>query len=432
MPRNAGTGRLEAHRAPLLFGAALYKRGARRTPSQRANAKHGQPRTMGAADAGDAAMVSPVVLAQRKRRAHAQQNPPAVTPRDGAMTWEKRNNSLDDLRKQLRQRPARIRDAPTTPPEECRTVRRALAAQRALSVDSLAAECAARLAMATNEDYSENPLNRYADLEESLSNLKRALQDAAKAVEAEEAAIEGEARTLHEVEADMRACTQRLLAGDTTVASKLEALDLELDSHASKQVREEERNELWDLREAPANALCLARTRRLVPRDVASSSIKVLRRLYASALPDNLDASRKLARRVFHTPALWLVHATEKDLSGMHEADLTRKYDCTQLDVVELRAVYGAVRPIRWRDVKGHADGRAAWRKAARDRLVALVDRERRGALRPHETRRPEYACFDATRVDLDAVVVVDVADLDVMETDSASFDGLSGHSLGA
>ena len=29
-------------------------------------------------------------------------------------------------------------------------------------------------------------------------------------------------------------------------------------------------------------------------------------------------------------------------------------------------------------------------------------------------------------------VVVVDVADLDVMETDSASFDGLSGHSLGA
>ena len=84
------------------------------------------------------------------------------------------------------------------------------------------------------------------------------------------------------------------------------------------------------------------------------------------------------------------------------------------------------------RDGKGHADGRAAWRRAARDRLVALVDRERRGALRPHETRRPEYACFDAARVDLDAVVVVDVADLDVAETDSASFDGLSGHSLGA
>jgi hypothetical protein len=303
---------------------------------------------MGAADADDAAMVSPVVLAQRKRRAEAQ-NLPAVTPRDGAMTWEKRNNSLEDLRKQLRQRPARIRDAPTTPPEESRTVRRALAAQRALAVDSLAAECAARLAMATNEDYSENPLNKYASLEESLANLKRALQDAAKAVEAEEAAIEGEARTLHEVEADMRACTQRLLAGDTTVASKLEALDLELDSHASKQVRDEERNELWDLREAPANALALARTRRLVPRDVSNSSIKVLRRLYASALPDNLDASRKLARRVFHTPALWLVHASAKDLQGMHEADLTRKYDCTQLDVVELRAVYGAVRSIRWR-----------------------------------------------------------------------------------
>ena len=122
---------------------------------------------MGAADADDAAVVSPVVLAQRKRRAHAQQKPPAVTPRGGAMTWEQRNNSLEDLRKQLRQRPARIRDAPTTPPEESPYGSRALAAQRALAVDSLAAECAARLALATNEDYSENPLNKYAHLEES-------------------------------------------------------------------------------------------------------------------------------------------------------------------------------------------------------------------------------------------------------------------------
>ena len=66
----------------------------------------------------DAAMVSPVVLAQRKRRARAEQAP-AVTPHDGAASFfdGKRNNSLDDLRKQLRQRPARIRDAPTTPPE---------------------------------------------------------------------------------------------------------------------------------------------------------------------------------------------------------------------------------------------------------------------------------------------------------------------------
>ena len=123
---------------------------------------------MGAADADDAAVVSPVVLAQRKRRASAAKAP-AVTPHDGAASFfdGKRNNSLEDLRKQLRQRPARIRDAPTTPPEESRTVRRALAAQRALAVDSLAAECAARLALATNEDYSENPLNKYAHLEES-------------------------------------------------------------------------------------------------------------------------------------------------------------------------------------------------------------------------------------------------------------------------
>ena len=125
--------------AILLFGAALYKRGAitraerrrceprrphhtvdaaaartlprerdRSTPSTTHRQAEG---TMGAADDAtrptgddDAAMVSPVVLAQRKRRAHAQQNPPAVTPHDGAASFfdGKRNNSLDDLRKSLR------------------------------------------------------------------------------------------------------------------------------------------------------------------------------------------------------------------------------------------------------------------------------------------------------------------------------------------
>ena len=59
----------------------------------------------------DAAVVSPVVLAQRKRRASAAKAP-AVTPHDGAASFfdGKRNNSLEDLRKQLRQRPARAPD----------------------------------------------------------------------------------------------------------------------------------------------------------------------------------------------------------------------------------------------------------------------------------------------------------------------------------
>ena len=238
-----------------------------------------------------------------------------------------------------------------------------LPAQRALAVDSLAAECAARLALATNEDYSANPLNKYR-LSRSCYYLKRALQDAAKAVEAEEAAIEGEARTLHEVEADMRACTRRLLAGDTTVAAKLSRSTWNWTPTRKTRSKRKERNELWDLQEL-ANALCLAATRRLASAYVSTSSIKVLRRLYASALPDNVDASRKLARRVFHTPALWPGYATsQKELAPARGRPDAQVRPRTQLDVVELRAVYGAVKfGTDGATARGTRTGRAAWRK---------------------------------------------------------------------
>lgn len=379
-----------------------------------------RPRSFpGAGTDDDAAVVSPAVVAQRKRR--AAKEPPAVTPHESAAFFgHDRDGKLDDLRKSMRRRSVPA-DQRSPPPEESRTVRRALAARRASRVDALSAECACRLAQATSHE-GGNPFGTYARLEEALSNLRGALQDASQAVEAEEAAIEGEARTWNEVEADVRACTARLLAGDATVEKTLEALDVEFDNHASRQIKDAERLELWDLREAPANALALARTRRLVPR-VTSVSLKTLRRLYASALPSHLDASKKLARRIFNTPALALVHCTDKELRGTHEADLRRKCDASQLDVVELRAVYAAVQKCAWRNPRGAPDGRAQWRAEARNRLVALVGRERRGALKPHEARRPEYAAFDAARVDLDAVCVVDVADLE----DHASFDSLSG-----
>ena len=69
-------------------------------------------------------------------------------------------------------------------------------------------ECAARLALATNEDYSENPLNKYADLEESLSNLKRALQEDEDAEEAEGAEAPEEAEGAEAPEEAERAAGQ--------------------------------------------------------------------------------------------------------------------------------------------------------------------------------------------------------------------------------
>ena len=120
----------------------------------------------------------------------------------------------------------------------------------------------------------------------------------------------------------------------------------------------------------------------------------VSRPRYATALPRDLDAAERLARRVKANPALWLVWLSAERLSKMHPADLANRYAASGFDIVELRATYAAVR-----DVAFENDGRgakAAWRSNLRSKLVALVDRERRGALGLAEARRDEYVAAGA------------------------------------
>ena len=76
------------------------------------------------------------------------------------------------------------------------------------------------------------------------------------------------------------------------------------------------------------------------------------------------------------------------ELAAVLPDHLERRCDVSGLDIVELRAVYAAARTIEWSEDQ---TTQRAWQSRARERLIALVDKERRGTLLPHETRRPEY-----------------------------------------
>ena len=76
------------------------------------------------------------------------------------------------------------------------------------------------------------------------------------------------------------------------------------------------------------------------------------------------------------------------------------------LDILELRAVYAAVKDVAFdNDPRGD---KAAWRANARRKLAELVDKERKGALLPNEARRPEYRHVGAFDLELPAPPHVD------------------------
>ena len=232
-----------------------------------------------------------------------------------------------------------------------------------------------------------------------MVDLRNACVDAAAHAEAATATF-NQQRPLGEVEATLRSASARLLAGDAAVSEEVEALDAELESHPHRVERRAERAALWDAREASACAAALARTRRLVPRNVSASTAADVRAAYHRGLED-ARAARALSRRVWATPALWLIWLEPARLTAVHAADLKRRCDVAGLDVVELRAVWAACSKAAW-DERGR-EGQAAWRVAVRRKLEEMVARERRGALLPHEARRPEYALADAHGLDLDA-----------------------------
>ena len=204
---------------------------------------------------------------------------------------------------------------------------------------------------------------------------------------------------LEDLERDLRAAAARCLNGDAAAEKECEHLSRALDAHPEKIKRDADQRAAWEREERPRCASALRRMRRVLPPWLATRGASV-DTLEQAGLP------RAVARRVFRERALWLTRMPVGRIRKMALADL-RRLDLGRLDVVELRAVYAAL-PAAF-DADSHGE-KAAWREAARERLVALAAREAADKLLRREVRHPVYDALDAVGGPFDPDAKADVA----------------------
>ena len=246
-------------------------------------------------------------------------------------------------------------NAVTPPPPQCRSDGR---------VDAATLE--AKLAAATAQIQA---------LETQNAQLRRSASDKPASDEV----------SLEDLERDLRAAAARCLNGDAAAEKECEHLSRALDAHPEKIKRDADQRAAWEREERPRCASALRRMRRVLPPWLATRGASV-DTLEQAGLP------RAVARRVFRERALWLTRMPVGRIRKMALADL-RRLDLGRLDVVELRAVYAALPAAFDADSTGE---KAAWREAARERLVALAAREAADKLLRREVRHPVYDALDA------------------------------------
>ena len=205
--------------------------------------------------------------------------------------------------------------------------------------------------------------------------------------------------SLEDLERDLRAAAARCLSGDAAAERDVERLSRALDAHPEKIRRDAAQREAWERDERPRCSSALRRMRRVLPPWLATRGASV-DTLEAAGLP------RAVARRLFRERALWLTRMPVARVRKMALADL-RRLDLGRLDVVELRAVYASLPAAFDADSQGE---KAAWREAARERLVALAAREAADKLLRREVRHPVYDALDAVGGPFDPDAKADAA----------------------
>ena len=169
------------------------------------------------------------------------------------------------------------------------------------------------------------------------------------------------------------------------------------------------REQWWDSNgEACADAARALKT--CVPPDVFASGTS-RERLVAAGL------SEALAQRVYERPALWLLRAEDAFAARVHDADLRGKFAFEDLDLRELRALYGRVRDLAFEN--DAARRKDAWRDGLLERLQSRVAADAAGSLDKRKRRHAAYPADDGEVLgpfDADAPVVAVVTTYDVAE----------------
>jgi hypothetical protein len=192
-----------------------------------------------------------------------------------------------------------------------------------------------------------------------------------------------------------------LMAGDETASDEFDKWDRYVSLHPEHRRALEDEAAAWEAAERPLLLAAQRVCRTLVPPDVFAKGTSI-EALAEAGLPHSV------AKRVFLTPAIWLVRAPPAFIARLHVADLRSKYSPNNLDLVELRAVYASMPAAFENDAKGD---KAQYLASLRQRLVELGRGDLDAAKKRHGSYFPSGrsgvgAEFEAGPFDADAPLV--------------------------
>ena len=286
-----------------------------------------------------------------------------------SLNQEKINNALNYVP------PPKNRPPPPAPPK---------LSEPNLSKNDELAKCEAELNKERNRRMELQ--NKISELEMILSSLQEKL----KLVSSEKGT---NTRSLDDIENELRIATQKCFAGEECSEDYLERLDNALRSHPEYAIREQKIRSKWDYEQKEDNEKALKIMKKIVPPNIRYTTEKKIEEdIRESVLASGeLETGhiKRLAKRIFRTKALHIVHYPKNMLRKMYVNDLVNKFDIgTSLDLTELRAVYATLPNEFDNDNDGQ---KAAWKERIRSQLVNLVKNNESNNIIPNKKRNSVY-----------------------------------------
>jgi hypothetical protein len=188
---------------------------------------------------------------------------------------------------------------------------------------------------------------------------------------------------LPELKAEMSAIFEKANNGVEYDEARLDYLLKCMDLNPEYKAEKEKETAAWRAIIGPYTQECLRTMRGFVPPHIFNSTLQSL------TLVDKMPTD--IAKRIIAKKCLWLVRISTSDISKMHIAELTGRFnpEAQGLDVVELAAIFAMI-PEKFNndDAKGSKE---KWRLSIEECLKSFYTQNKNGTLAKLKQRNPAY-----------------------------------------
>lgn len=205
-------------------------------------------------------------------------------------------------------------------------------------------------------------------------------------------------------------------------SSRLDFLIHSQERHPEFQAQVAQEYEDWRDSVDPYCMECVDVMRSFVPPDIFSASLEQLLEYH---LPEDI------AKRVIQKQCLWIVRLSREEISRLHIADMSSRFDCLSqgLDIVELAAIYFCLPETFHNDTAGK---KREWREAIERNLKLMLEDKDADCLPKAKLRSSVYSGLKMGPItDLNTVKDFEVVQSDVRRGPRKSFQDVCGaHSI--